>query len=107
MESRRWRRSEAPALVRTAPFLDALPSPYRERAWATLQERARDVDAFVPVSRWYGDMMRERLAIPEERVHVVYNGIDTRDYEENGAAPPRSMPPWPRGRSSSGIGGTS
>lgn len=71
-----------------APFLDALSPPYRELAWTTLAERARDVDAFVAVSGWYGNMMRERLNLPEDRVHLVYNGIDTREFLENGAVPP-------------------
>ncbi|MHC4079323.1 MAG: glycosyltransferase, partial [Planctomycetota bacterium] len=42
-----------------APFLDALPEPFRGRAWQTLRERAVDIDKFVPVSHSYGDLMRE------------------------------------------------
>ena len=36
-----------------APFLDGLDASHRDRAWETLRERAADIDAFVPVSRWY------------------------------------------------------
>lgn len=64
-----------------APFLDALPEPYRERAWQTLRERAADIDMFVPVSHFYGDVMAKRLALEPDRVRVVYNGLDLRDLQ--------------------------
>ncbi len=57
-------------------FLDALPADDREASWGLLAERAADVDAFVAVSRYFGDVMGGRLKLPAERVHVVYNGID-------------------------------
>jgi glycosyltransferase involved in cell wall biosynthesis len=56
-------------------FLDLLPEPYRTDSWNTLAERAPDVDAFIAVSRYYGDTMQRRAQLPPERVHVVYNGI--------------------------------
>jgi glycosyltransferase involved in cell wall biosynthesis len=57
-------------------FLDGLPEPYREQAWSTMRARARDVDVLLPVSRYYGDVMTRRLELPQERVHVVHNGIE-------------------------------
>jgi glycosyltransferase involved in cell wall biosynthesis len=70
-------------------FLDSLPEADRRASWATIQERAFDVDAFLPVSHYYGDLMRERCGLPPERVHVVYPGIQTEGYE------PPSAPPDP------------
>lgn len=62
-----------------APFLDELPEPFRARAWAALAERAAEIDAFVAVSRHYGELVRERLRFPAERLHVVHNGIDVHE----------------------------
>jgi len=56
-------------------FLDSLPEPDRTAAWETLAERAADVDAFIGVSRYYSDVMRERAKLPADRLHVVHNGI--------------------------------
>lgn len=56
-------------------FLDLMPEPYRTQAWDTLAERAQDVDAFIAVSRYYGDVMQHRAKLPSERVHIVHNGI--------------------------------
>ncbi|MCZ6596313.1 MAG: glycosyltransferase family 4 protein [Planctomycetota bacterium] len=70
-----------------APFLDALTPPYREDSWRTIAERASDVDAFVPVSRHYGDLMQERLGLDPDRVHVVHNGIDLDGFAPAEAAP--------------------
>lgn len=61
-------------------FLDNLPDPYREEAWAAVRERAADVDLFIASSRYYRDVMIERLGLPPERVHVVYGGIDPTGY---------------------------
>ncbi|MDQ3813116.1 MAG: glycosyltransferase family 4 protein [Armatimonadota bacterium] len=62
-------------------FLDSLPEPYRTQSWETIAERARECDAFVAPSRYFGDLMQERLKLPPERVHVVYNGIALDGYE--------------------------
>lgn len=56
-------------------FLDSFPDPDRQRAWETLSERAKDCDAFIAVSHYYGNVMRERAQLPADRVRVVYNGI--------------------------------
>ena len=56
-------------------FLDGLVSPYSEQAWQILAERANDVDAFIAVSKYYADVMKQRVEIASERVYVVYTGI--------------------------------
>lgn len=68
-------------------FLDAFPEHRRDEAWAMVAERARDVDAFVAVSHYYAAAMRERLRLPESKVHVVYSGLATDGYVP-AAAPP-------------------
>jgi glycosyltransferase involved in cell wall biosynthesis len=68
-------------------FLDGLSSPYREQAWQVIAERSTDVDAFVAVSEYYAEAMRERLGFDPDRVHVVYTGISLQGYESPRAAP--------------------
>ena len=70
-------------------FVDGFPEPWLGQAWALMAERARDADAFIAVSRYYGGLMRERLALPAERVHVVHSGIAPEGYE------PAASPPAP------------
>lgn len=74
-------------------FLDALPEPKRKEAWEQLRVNARHIDAFIPVSRYYADLMRERLELDAAKVHVVHNGIELDDMrpletESSEAAPP-------------------
>lgn len=74
-------------------FLDGLPEPYRKQAWGRLGEIGRtSVDAFVAVSGYHGDLMTKRAALPPDRVHVVYNGIDLDRYPRT---PRKSMPDPP------------
>jgi glycosyltransferase involved in cell wall biosynthesis len=61
-------------------FLDALPEIERAACWQTLAERAAEVDLFVAPSRYFGDLMRERLGLPADRVRVVHNGINLDGY---------------------------
>ena len=62
-------------------FLDGLPSPYSQQAWEIISERAGDIDAFIAVSKYYSDVMQQRLKIAPERMHLVYMGISLDEYE--------------------------
>jgi glycosyltransferase involved in cell wall biosynthesis len=70
-------------------FIDALPEPHRVQSWAAARDRAREVNGFSATSRYYGELMRQRLELPPERVHVVYTGINLQGYE------PADRPPQP------------
>jgi glycosyltransferase involved in cell wall biosynthesis len=71
-------------------FLDSLPPPYCDDAWNTLRERAREIDAFVVISHYFAGLMRERMQLREEQVHVVHNGISLEGFEK---APSPPQPP--------------
>jgi glycosyltransferase involved in cell wall biosynthesis len=84
-------RLEPGALVSTVQgedgFLDALPEPHRTRAWEIVGERARELDAVIPVSRTYGEVMTRRLGLDPARVHPVPNGLRLDGYEPAAASP--------------------
>lgn len=61
-------------------FLDSLPEPHRTQCWQELSRRAREIDGFVAPSRYFGELMARRIEIPENRLHVVYNGISLTGY---------------------------
>ena len=63
-------------------FLDALPESHREITWKTLAERASEADLFVAPSRYYGKIMGQRLGLGDDRVRVVYNGINLEGYSK-------------------------
>jgi glycosyltransferase involved in cell wall biosynthesis len=92
--ARRIRQRTGAAVVCTLQgedaFLDSLPDGDREAAWSALIERAADVDAFIAVSHYYGDVMRRRARLAAGRVHVVPNGILLDGY---GPAPAPPKPP--------------
>jgi glycosyltransferase involved in cell wall biosynthesis len=71
-------------------FVDGLGSPYAQQAWDLMQRHASHVDAFVGVSRFYGGLMKERLRIAGEKVHVIPMGIPIDRYA---AAPAPSEVP--------------
>jgi glycosyltransferase involved in cell wall biosynthesis len=61
-------------------FLDSLPEDIRGVVWRTLAERCAEVDQFIAPSRYFGELMRRRLSLREERVSVVWNGINLEGY---------------------------
>jgi len=68
-------------------YLDALLPEYRAQCWKTLSERAKDIDLFGAASRYFGDLMCQRLSIPSDRVKVVYSGINLDGYGNSQASP--------------------
>lgn len=68
-------------------FLDGLASPDAEQAWGIVRKRARDIDAFLAVSEYFAGVMRSRLALDGERVHVARMGIDLNEYTPAEAHP--------------------
>ena len=68
-------------------FLDSLPQPHRDEAWSEMAHRADDVDAFVPVSHYYAEVMTRRLKLPADRVHMVHNGIEMDGFEPAAQSP--------------------
>jgi glycosyltransferase involved in cell wall biosynthesis len=69
-------------------YLDALLPEYRAQCWKLLSERAKDVDLFGAASRYFGDLMSQRLGLTPERVKVVYSGINFDGYADLNASPP-------------------
>jgi glycosyltransferase involved in cell wall biosynthesis len=63
-------------------FLDGLPEPHRSVSWETLSQRAKEIDLFVAPSRYFANRMRERLDLANDRVKVIYNGINLEGYDE-------------------------
>lgn len=62
-------------------FLDGLTSPYSQQAWQILAERVSDIDAFIGVSNYYIETMKQRLELDPDRAFVVYTGISLDEYE--------------------------
>ena len=67
-------------------FLDGLGEPYRDQSMRLIREMSRQVDAFLPVSRYYLDYMPEYLGVPRERMYFVPLGINMQGFTPR---PPR------------------
>ncbi len=71
-------------------FVDGLGSPYAERAWDLMRRHALHVDAFVAVSRFYAGLMKDKMHLAGEKVHVIPMGIPVDRYPT--AAAPSELP---------------
>jgi glycosyltransferase involved in cell wall biosynthesis len=62
-------------------FTEFLPEPYRSRALELIRGLCREVDGFVTTSRYYADFMAEYFAIPREKLHVVWPGLNLHGHD--------------------------
>jgi len=61
-------------------YLDALPEAYRADCWKVLAERASESDGLAAPSRYFADLMAQRLNLPADSIQVVRNGINISGY---------------------------
>ena len=57
-------------------YLEALPEPFRSESLKLIREHCREIDGFIATCGYYADFMAEYFAIPRERIHVVYPGLN-------------------------------
>jgi glycosyltransferase involved in cell wall biosynthesis len=62
-------------------FLDQLREPWKSRVFATLRERAQDVDGFLVNTRYYAGLMAETLGVDPGKMHVVPLGLPLDGHE--------------------------
>ncbi|MFH1737685.1 MAG: glycosyltransferase family 4 protein [bacterium] len=68
-------------------FLDALPEPYQSEAWRLFTSSQEYVDAFIPVSYYYADVMKQRMNLHPDNCIVIQNGISLDGYGDPASRP--------------------
>jgi glycosyltransferase involved in cell wall biosynthesis len=62
-------------------WVDVMEPGFRDQVWKLMKEKAADVDAFIAVSHYFGDLMKKRMSLPDDKLHSVYLGVDPEEYE--------------------------
>ena len=62
-------------------FLEGMPQTYQQEALRIIRERAEDVDRFLAISTYYGDMFSKWVGLDPSRIDVVWPGIALKDYQ--------------------------
>lgn len=63
-------------------FLEGMPQPYQEEALSIIRERSHDVDRFLAISTYYGEMFSKWAGLDRSKIDVVWPGIALQDYRE-------------------------
>jgi glycosyltransferase involved in cell wall biosynthesis len=61
-------------------WVDAMEPLWRKKIWDLMSEKSRDVDAFIAVSSYFANVMKEKMNIPSEKMNVVHIGINPERY---------------------------
>ena len=57
-------------------FLDTLEEPWKSEAWALMRQNAKAVTKFIAPSKFYADVMQQRLGVEASQMSVVFNGLN-------------------------------
>lgn len=61
-------------------WVDVMKPESRETVWSLMHEKATDVDAFIAVSHYFADVMRQKMNLHDQRIFPVYLGVDPLEY---------------------------
>ncbi|RKD89972.1 glycosyltransferase family 4 protein [Mangrovibacterium diazotrophicum] len=61
-------------------WVDVMSDRNRDECWEIMKRRAKDVDAFIAVSQFYADEMKQRLHLSDKQLFVNHIGVDANDY---------------------------
>ncbi len=61
-------------------WIDAMGENYRQGLWDLMSEKGKDVDSFIAVSDYFAGVMKEKMRIPDEKMHVVPIGVSPEKY---------------------------
>jgi glycosyltransferase involved in cell wall biosynthesis len=64
-------------------WVDEMRAPYDSETWQIISQNAEHIDAFIAVSQYYADLMKEKLDVPAEKIKIVYNSIGTELIRKN------------------------
>jgi glycosyltransferase involved in cell wall biosynthesis len=62
-------------------WVDAMKPAYRGKIWDLMAEKGKDIDAFIAVSSFYGDLMKSNLKIADDKMHIVHIGVNPEIYK--------------------------
>ncbi|MFZ5431221.1 MAG: glycosyltransferase family 4 protein [Bacteroidota bacterium] len=62
-------------------WVDVMKPEFQDQIWKQMTLKAQDVDAFIAVSQYFGEVMKTRMSLPDEKVFPVYLGVDPGEYE--------------------------
>jgi glycosyltransferase involved in cell wall biosynthesis len=61
-------------------WVDAVRPSFQDKIWKLMQKRAEDVDALVSVSNFFAGKMKQKMGLPDEKVHTIHLGVEVDDY---------------------------
>jgi glycosyltransferase involved in cell wall biosynthesis len=64
-------------------WVDAMDPVHSEKIWRLIADKARSVDAFIAVSKYFAGVMKQKLSIPENKLHIIPIGIQPDQYIYN------------------------
>jgi glycosyltransferase involved in cell wall biosynthesis len=72
-------------------WIDAMHDDYRDKLWQLMSDKANEADALIAVSGFFAGIMKEKMNIPDHKLHVVHIGVETERYEmqKPGLNPPK------------------
>lgn len=73
-------------------WVDVMSESNREKVWQLMGNKSADIDAFVSVSHYFTALAKEKMQLPEDKLHTLHLGVAPDEYNFiNSAEKPRSI----------------
>lgn len=73
-------------------WVDAMEPVFQQHIWNLMSRKATDVDAFISVSHFFAGVMKDKMKLPDPKVHSIYLGVAHEDYTYiNSSEKPRNI----------------
>lgn len=73
-------------------WVDPMEPNFREEIWKLMHKKSEDVDAFISVSGYFAEVIRNNMNLADGKIRSIYLGIDYEDYTFiNSAEKPRNI----------------
>lgn len=73
-------------------WVDVMTEQSREKVWKLMFENARYVDRFISVSKYFTQVIHNKMQLPENKISSIHIGVDLADYKPvNSEDKPRNI----------------
>ncbi len=62
-------------------WVDVMTDQSRDTVWNLMEENAAYIDRFISVSRYFADVIQNKIKLPEDKITSIHIGIDPADYQ--------------------------
>ncbi len=62
-------------------WVDAMEPKLSTKIWKLMEDKSIDIDAFIGVSEYYSELSKQKMNIPQSKLHTLHLGVSPENYK--------------------------